>query len=151
MDILGIGIPEFIFILIIAIIVLGPNDMQKAGKTVGTWMRKVVLSPEWREIKDASRRLKTLPNQLMREANLDEIKEINQELNQIARKTLPSQTTDKSLGTWSGISEEADYTLASPPPPSLHVDNEPASVQPAEESQEAPPVNDSPVTETDNA
>jgi Sec-independent protein translocase protein TatA len=153
MDILGIGIPEFIFILIIAIIVLGPNDMQKAGKTIGTWMRKVVLSPEWKEIKDASRKLKHLPNQLMREANLEEIKADYEKFSREINVTLPNLTVDKSpsLGTWSGEAVSESDTIASPPPPSLDVNNTPDSVKQADEGQKTPPVNDSPPAETDNA
>ena len=32
-------------------------------------MRKIVMSPEWRTVKDMSRKVKTLPNEWMREAN----------------------------------------------------------------------------------
>ena len=44
MEILGIGAPELIFIFLIAIIVLGPKDMQKAGRTIGRWLLKIVSS-----------------------------------------------------------------------------------------------------------
>jgi hypothetical protein len=48
--------------------------MVKAGRTLGRMMRKVVTSDAWREIT----RLRTLPNQLMREAGLEEgLKELN--------------------------------------------------------------------------
>ena len=40
MEILGIGTSELVFIVIIALIVLGPKDMQKAGRTIGKWLRK---------------------------------------------------------------------------------------------------------------
>src|SRR4030067_1657981 len=74
MDILGVGPLELLFIFLIALIFLGPNDMVKAGRTLGRMMRKVVTSDAWREIT----RLRTLPNQLMREAGLEEgLKELN--------------------------------------------------------------------------
>ena len=73
MEILGIGPLELIFILIIALIVLGPNDMVKAGRTLGRLMRKVVTSPTWRTLQDASREMRNLPNRLMREAGIEEI------------------------------------------------------------------------------
>ena len=38
MEILEIGPSELIFILLIAIIVLGPKEMQNAGRTVGRWL-----------------------------------------------------------------------------------------------------------------
>ncbi len=62
---------ELILILIIALIVLGPNDMVKAGRTIGKFLRGLVMSDTWR----AMTNLRTLPNQLRREAGLEETKE----------------------------------------------------------------------------
>ena len=80
MEILGIGPSELVFIVIIAIIVLGPRDMQKAGRTIGKWLRKVVTSDGWKLFQQTSREIQTLPNRLMREAALDELRQTQQEL-----------------------------------------------------------------------
>ena len=80
MEILGIGPSELIFIVIIAIIVLGPKDMQKAGRTIGKWLRDVVTSDGWKLFQQTSREIQTLPNRLMRDAALDELKEAQREL-----------------------------------------------------------------------
>ncbi len=80
MEILGIGPSELIFVVIIALIILGPKDMQKAGKTIGKWMREIITSDAWAMFQKTSRELKTLPNRLMREAN-DEVNKIGNELN----------------------------------------------------------------------
>lgn len=80
MEILGIGPSELIFIVIIAIIVLGPKDMQKAGRTIGKWLRTVVTSDGWKLFQQTSREIQTLPNRLMRDAALDELKETQREL-----------------------------------------------------------------------
>jgi Sec-independent protein translocase protein TatA len=72
MNILGIGPLELTLIILIALIILGPNDMVKTGKTLGRWMRKVVMSSEWRAVQSASRELRTLPNKLIREAGIEE-------------------------------------------------------------------------------
>ena len=80
MEILGIGPSELIFIVIIAIIVLGPKDMQKAGRTIGKWLRTVVTSNGWKLFQQTSREIQTLPNRLMRDAALDELKETQREL-----------------------------------------------------------------------
>jgi Sec-independent protein translocase protein TatA len=74
MEILGIGPLEFIFIIFIALIILGPNDMVKAGRTIGRFLRKIVTSSEWRTIQQASKELRYLPNRLIREAGLEELK-----------------------------------------------------------------------------
>lgn len=80
MEILGIGASELIFILLIAIIVLGPRDMQKAGKTIGRWLNQFVKSDSWKALQHASKEIRNLPTNLMREANLDELKEMDREI-----------------------------------------------------------------------
>lgn len=153
MDILGIGISELVFIVLIAFIVLGPRDMRKAGKTIGKWMNKIVRSKEWQEVKNASRQIKTLPNQLMREANLDEIAdEINQFRRDKINVTMPNLNADleksappkSAYGTW----VEGEPTIAPPAPP---VPPKPATVK-----QTTPPPKDdtatpAPNVEKDNA
>ncbi|MBN2548184.1 MAG: twin-arginine translocase TatA/TatE family subunit [Anaerolineales bacterium] len=98
MEILGIGPLELLFIIIIALIVLGPKDMVKAGRTLGRTMRKVVTSPAWRSFIQASKDLSHLPNKLMREAGLEEeiqqIKEMDQEIRGISRDPQLSITND---------------------------------------------------------
>src|SRR5574342_1382391 len=80
MEFLGIGPGELLFIIIIALIVLGPRDMQKAGRTIGKWLRKVVTSDGWKLFQQTSREIQTLPNRLMREAALDELKDVQKDL-----------------------------------------------------------------------
>jgi hypothetical protein len=71
MEILGIGPTELIFIILIAIIVLGPKEMQNAGRTVGRWLNRLVNSEGWMYMKDATQTLRSLPNKWMREANME--------------------------------------------------------------------------------
>lgn len=89
MNILGIGPLELTLIVIIALIVLGPNDLVKTGRTLGRWMRKIVISQEWRAVQSASRELRTLPNKLIREAGIEDaqqaIKEQVSEVNKISQ------------------------------------------------------------------
>lgn len=88
MDILGIGPMEILLILVVALIVLGPKDMAKAGRTIGHFLRKVVTSPTWSTVQNASREIRYLPNKLMREAGLEEL-----------RQQLPdTQSIGKGLG-----------------------------------------------------
>jgi sec-independent protein translocase protein TatB len=82
MEILGIGPSELIFIIIIAIIVLGPKDMQKAGKTIGRWLNNLVRSEGWKVFQQTSREIRTLPTKLMREANM-EIAEMEKEIRKV--------------------------------------------------------------------
>ncbi len=73
MDFLGIGPLELIFVFIIVLIVLGPNDMVKAGATLGRYLRQIMKSDTWRVIQDTSREIRGLPNKLARQAGLEEL------------------------------------------------------------------------------
>lgn len=73
MDIFGIGALEILFILIIALLVLGPEQLVNTGKTIGRFLRKLVMSESWQTIQQASREMRNLPNRLMREAGIEEM------------------------------------------------------------------------------
>ena len=79
MEIFGIGASELIFILIIALIVLGPRDMQKAGRTIGRWLNQLVRSDSWKVFQRTSAELRNLPRNLMRDANM-EVAEMEREV-----------------------------------------------------------------------
>ena len=96
MEILGIGMPELIFIVIIALLILGPKDMQKAGKTIGKFLRDVVTSDGWKLFQQTSRDLRTLPNKLMREAN-EELNQFNKDLQSAA--SIPDPTRPNPAGS----------------------------------------------------
>ena len=83
MEVLGIGMPELVFIIIIALLILGPKDMQKAGRTIGKFLRDLITSDGWKLFQQTSRDLRTLPNRLMREAN-EELNQVGRELNSAA-------------------------------------------------------------------
>ena len=80
MDILGVGIPEIIFILIIMLIVMGPEDMMKTGRTLGKLVRRILLSDTWQALRRTSQELREIPTRLVREAGLDELEELQKEL-----------------------------------------------------------------------
>ncbi len=73
MELFGIGPLELLFILLLVIIIFGPKDIQRASRTLGNWLRKLVQSDTWKLLTQTSRRLKTLPNDLMREAQMEEL------------------------------------------------------------------------------
>jgi len=127
MEILGIGPLELFFILLIALIVLGPGDMVKTGRTLGRFLRKVVTSPEWHTVQKASRELRYLPNRLMREANLEDLQKDLSDINQIggqlnnevkkAQFDISSWTTPPEPAHEPLPSPEIDDLAPAPPPP----------------------------------
>lgn len=84
MEILGIGLQEILFILVIALIVLGPKDMQKTGRALGRWLNRFIRSDTWKVFQRTSTELRNLPSNLMREANLEDLKDVGKDLKDTA-------------------------------------------------------------------
>jgi sec-independent protein translocase protein TatB len=91
MEIFGIGASELVFILIIAIIVLGPKDMQKTGRMIGRFLNQLVHSDSWKVFQRTSTELRNLPRNLMREANM-EMADLDKEV----RNTIDPRTTPEA-------------------------------------------------------
>jgi len=71
MNLFGIGPLEFLLILLIAIIVLGPKGMVQAARELGKFIRKVVNSPLWQEVVNASREIREFPRKIAQEAGIE--------------------------------------------------------------------------------
>lgn len=130
MEVLGVGPTEFIFIIIIALIVLGPKDLAKTGKTVGKWLNNLVQSDTWKTVQKTSKELRQLPTQLMRDDNLEKFLTDEKQ----------SPAPEIKAGTWSG---KVGTGTASP-----HAD--PAPVSKTENTIHPPVTVDSPPAETLN-
>ena len=109
MEVLGIGLPELFFVIIIALLILGPRDMQKAGKTVGKFLRDLITSDGWKLFQQTSRDLRTLPNRLMREANED-LNKVNKDINQAA-----ASLTGQAATPPSSVPQSQPYTAMPAP------------------------------------
>ncbi len=128
MEILGIGPLELLFIILIALIVLGPNDMVKTGRTVGKFLRRIITSPGWRTVQQASRDIRYLPNKLIRDAGLEELEE---DLAQMKEMTRPNglQELDRDLKGWK--TEISSWTT---PPPLINTPENPLTASDPKES-----------------
>jgi sec-independent protein translocase protein TatB len=86
MTLFNIGPVEFILILIIMFILLGPEGMIKTARQIGTWIRKTIKSPMWAEVMGYSREIRELPTKIVRETGLDD------DLNEIKKVTTEAST-----------------------------------------------------------
>lgn len=120
MEILGVGLPEMGFIVLLALILLGPKDMIKAGQTIGRTLRKMVMSPTWQAMRSTGKEIQELPTKLMREAGLEDLREMEKEVRISAQKNL------------SAINSVENQILAAPAP-----GNSPQAVMPADEQNPA--------------
>ena len=124
MEILGIGPLEALFILLIALIAVGPKDLGKAARSMGRLLNQLYKSEAWKNLGEASRSLRTLPNRLAREAALEELAEVKREMEE---------------DVTSGIDQLKDFGQPLDPPP------RPATDQPQEaELAEDPAESDQP-------
>ncbi len=77
MQIFGIGPLEFLFILVLMLLVMGPRGMVKAAREAGKSIRKLTRSPLWAEIVGTSREVRNLPAKIIKEAGIeDEVEEL---------------------------------------------------------------------------
>lgn len=119
MELFGIGPLELLFILLLVIIIFGPKDIQRASRTLGNWLRKLVQSDTWKLLTQTSRRLKTLPNDLMREAQMEELQktlapirsDLQADLEQ--RRAAVKKSSDSLVGeSWVAEPEPSDGRAA---------------------------------------
>lgn len=138
MDILGVGPLELIFVLIIAILIIGPRDLGKTAKTLGRFLNRVYKSDEWRALTEASRTLRTLPNRLAREAELEELNEIKESIQETAQDLKQSQQalTKEAQATISKLtlnSEDEDAMKAWTTPPAVSQSSDDPAEGPSED------------------
>ena len=115
MDIFGIGPLELFFILLIAIIVVGPRNLGKMGKTAGSFLNRLYRSESWKLFNEASKNLRNLPNRLAREAALDELDAVRKDIEETSKAitdvgrdlTQDAQDLDAGLSAWQALTPEA--------------------------------------------
>jgi sec-independent protein translocase protein TatB len=110
MEIFGVGTSELIFIILIAIIVLGPKDMQKAGRTIGRFLNQLIKSDSWKIFQQTSNEIRNLPRNLMREANM-EMMEAEKDLRRAIDPRTPPTAASPSSAPSPTPSNETDSTL----------------------------------------
>lgn len=86
MEFLGIGPLELIFVLVIALIIIGPKDMGKTARRIGHFLNRLYKSEGWRTFLQASRNLRTLPSRLAREAELEELRQVGKAVKEVGEE-----------------------------------------------------------------
>ena len=108
MDFLGIGPLEVIVILLILLIVMGPNDLVKMGRSFGRILRNLRQSDTWKAVQQATRELRSLPDNLARQANIDELKSLQKDLQGDLSSSLEKvEDLDKEFVAWTRSPESS--------------------------------------------
>jgi Sec-independent protein translocase protein TatA len=76
MEFLGIGPLELLVIFVLVLIIFSPKDLAQAGRTMGRWLNRLNRSETWRSMREVSSEMQNLPGRLAREAQLEELKEL---------------------------------------------------------------------------
>ena len=85
MDIFGIGIGEILLILLIILILFNPKDIVSSSRKIGQGLNRLVRSPTYKLLNQTGQEIKNLPQTLMLETNLEEIREeIKQEVKDVS-------------------------------------------------------------------
>jgi Sec-independent protein translocase protein TatA len=135
MEILGVGVPELAFIVLIALILLGPKDMIAAGRTIGRGLRKFLTSPTWLAMRRTGEELQQLPTKLVREAGLEDLqKDVQGISNQIKPLDLKHmfderQIFDPNLPKSAPLNPDPPSSLPEvpAPPAPINVPSQPAT------------------------
>ncbi|HBF40359.1 MAG TPA: hypothetical protein DDW19_00835 [Anaerolineaceae bacterium] len=72
MEILNIGPLELILIIILAVVIFGPEDMVKYSRAAGRWLYKASKSEFWKSVVGTSKEIQEFPRQIMKEAQIEE-------------------------------------------------------------------------------
>ncbi|MBN1265386.1 MAG: hypothetical protein JXA25_07830 [Anaerolineales bacterium] len=72
MNILNIGGLELTFIIVLALIIMGPNDIVRSARTAAQWVKKIKSNRYWQEILRTTSEIRDLPNKIMAESGLEE-------------------------------------------------------------------------------
>ena len=132
MEVLGIGPLEALFVLILALLVVGPKDLGKAARTFGRFLNRLYRSEAWSAISQASRNLRTLPNRLAREAALEELDEARSELHQASQGV--GRELDRFGRELRAGSRNSELPAAAPKPGSETPGPEPSAAESEPES-----------------
>lgn len=117
MNIFGIGPLEILFVVLIGILVLGPEGMVETGRKLGQFIQSVVTSKWWQGFQNGVDQVQNLPYKLMREAEFEEWNK----LYHIEEKDFATPKNNGPLGqtSWTGPANPPDMEVEEEQTPSL--------------------------------
>lgn len=118
MEVLGIGPLELMFVILIALIIIGPKDMSKTARSAGRYLNRMYRSETWRTLTQASQTLQALPNRLAREAQLEELEALRKDLNDTGSTAKPGMGDNPALQPWvTPYDTPGQFNTIAPPQP----------------------------------
>ncbi len=144
----GIGLPELIFLALLAFVLIGPERSKDVALTVGRWLGSAMRSGWWKDVTQITASLRDLPNTLVRMAELEQAQaELQQTLRDIEEGSqvdfhLPraepdsASQTQTTIDPW-GIRNVGRTAISPAPAPPPSEDPHPTTPQVSNDSQSA--------------
>jgi Sec-independent protein translocase protein TatA len=80
MELLGIGPLELVLVIVLAVVIFSPKDLAAGGRAVGRFLNKLYRSESYRAMRQVSQELQTLPSRLAREAQLEDLQQLEKDI-----------------------------------------------------------------------
>ena len=98
MEILNIGPLELLVILVLAVLMFGPEDIVNFAHKAGRWIYNLRKSELWQEIVGTTKEIQELPQKIIKDAELEEtMKEIDALNRTMISPDLPNQAASAPL------------------------------------------------------
>jgi sec-independent protein translocase protein TatB len=98
MEILNIGPLELLLILVLAVLMFGPEDIVNFAHKAGRWIYNLRKSELWQEIVGTTKEIQEFPQKIMKDAELEEtMKEINALNRSMLNLDPPQKTPDSAI------------------------------------------------------
>jgi Sec-independent protein translocase protein TatA len=99
MEIFNVGILEFLFLLLLAFLVLGPKKTVELAGEVGRWLKEFVKSPFWQDIVRTSQDIKEMPRKLMDDAEIKKTIEEIESATRVVNEQIHEPGNEDGVGT----------------------------------------------------
>jgi Sec-independent protein translocase protein TatA len=116
-EVLGVGPLEVLLIVLLAIVLFGPKDIARTARTAGRTLNRLYHSEGWRTLLRTSETLRTLPNRLAREAELEELDDLRRTIAETERSVAEGVRADTDLQAWTPAARPAPKAPPLPTPP----------------------------------
>ncbi len=98
MEILNIGPLELLVILVLVVLMFGPEDIVNFAHKAGRWIYNLRKSGFWQEVVGTTKEIQEFPQKIIKEAELEEtLKEINALNQNMLSSDPPNQAASASL------------------------------------------------------
>ncbi len=75
LNILGVGPPEILFFIVLLLLLFGPQDLARMARDIGRFVGRITRSEGFQNVQRASQEIRNLPQRLVQEAQLEDLRQ----------------------------------------------------------------------------